>query len=230
LVLDLLESVGASSFANTIEPTLVDLSESSLAGITLLISVLIGLWSASSYVGAFGRSLNRIFETQENRPIWKLRLMMLAVTLVTVALTVVVALSLVMTGPVATAVGEVLELGSTAMTIWNFAKWPIVLLLVVFIVALLYSATPNVSRNRFRFVSAGSFVAIGIWIIASIGFGFYISNFARYDRIYGSLASIIVFLLWLWLTNLALLFGAQIDADLVRVRAQRSDSGEPAAK
>ncbi|HPU13255.1 MAG TPA: YihY/virulence factor BrkB family protein [Aeromicrobium sp.] len=215
-ILRLLNEVGASSVGETIEPTLVELSAAPRAGMTLVLGVLAGLWSASSYVGAFGRGLNRIFEVDEERPGWRLRLMMLGVTIVTVTLSVVVALSLVMTGPAARAVGDVIGLGSTAVVIWNIAKWPAVLLIVAFIVALLYFATPNIPREKFRWVSVGSFVAIGTWLLASLAFGFYIANFASYDKTYGSLGGIVIFLLWLWLTNLALLFGAQIDAELVR--------------
>ena len=143
---------------------------------------------------------------------------MLLITLVTVVLTALVALSLVLTGPAAEAVGDVIGLGSTAVLVWNIAKWPVMLLVVVFIVALLYYATPNVKQPKFRWISVGAAVAIVTWLIASAAFGFYVANFSSYDKTYGSLAGVIVFLLWLWITNLALLFGAELDAELERGR------------
>ena len=162
--------------------------------------------------------MNRIYEIDEGRPIWKLRPAMLLVTLITVVLTALVALGLVLTGPAAQAVGDAIGLGSTVVTIWNIAKWPVLLAVVVLIVALLYYATPNVKQPKFRWISVGAVVAILIWVVASAAFGFYVANFASYNKTYGSLAGVIVFLLWLWITNLALLFGAELDAELERGR------------
>lgn len=217
-LLDILRDVGASSAADTLEPTLTQLSQSQDAGLGLVLGLAAALWSASEYVGAFGRGMNRIYEIDEGRPIWKLRPAMLLVTLVTVALTAVVALGLVLTGPAAQAVGDALGLGSTVVTVWNIAKWPVLLAVVVLIVALLYYATPNVKQPKFRWISIGALVAILTWVVASAAFGLYVATFASYDRTYGSLAGVIVFLLWLWLTNLALLFGAELDAELERGR------------
>ena len=217
-LLDILRDVGASSAADTLEPTLTQLSQSQGAGIGLIIGLAVALWSASGYVGAFGRGMNRIYEIDEGRPIWKLRPAMLLVTLVTVVLTAIVALGLVLTGPAAQAVGNALGLGSTVVTVWNIAKWPVLLAVVVLIVALLYYATPNVKQPKFRWISIGAIVAILTWIVASAAFGFYVANFASYNKTYGSLAGVIVFLLWLWITNLALLFGAELDAELERGR------------
>lgn len=217
-LLQILRDIGASSAANTLEPTLVELSRSQNAGLGLLLGLALALWSASGYVGAFGRGMNRIYEVPEGRPIWKLRPAMLLVTLVTVLLTALVALGLVLTGPAAQAVGDAVGLGDTAVLVWNIAKWPVLLAVVVLIVALLYYATPNVKQPRFRWVSVGAFVAIAAWVIASAAFGFYVANFSSYNRTYGSLAGVVVFLLWLWITNLALLFGAELDAELERGR------------
>ena len=217
-LLDILRDVGASSAADTLEPTLTQLSQSQGAGIGLIVGLAAALWSASGYVGAFGRGMNRIYEIDEGRPIWKLRPAMLLVTLVTVVLTAIVALGLVLTGPAAEAVGNALGLGSTVVTVWNIAKWPVLLAVVVLIVALLYYATPNVKQPKFRWISIGAIVAILTWIVASAAFGFYVANFASYNKTYGSLAGVIVFLLWLWITNLALLFGAELDAELERGR------------
>lgn len=188
------------------------------AGIALIVGLALALWSASGYVGAFGRAMNRIYEVDEGRPIWKLRPVMLVVTAVVVVLAALVAAALVLTGPVARAVGDAVGIGPTALTVWNIAKWPVAVLLVVVIIALLYYATPNVRQPKFRWISVGAVVAILVWAIASAGFGFYVANFGSYDATYGALGGVIVFLLWLWITNLALLFGAELDAELERGR------------
>ena len=217
-LLQILRDVGASSAADTLEPTLTQLSQSQDVGVGLVVGLAAALWSASGYVGAFGRGMNRIYEVDEGRPIWKLRPAMLLVTLVTVVLTAIVALGLVLTGSAAQAVGDAVGVGSTVVTTWNIAKWPVLLAVVVLIVALLYYATPNVRQPKFRWISVGALVAIVTWVVASALFGVYVANFSSYDRTYGSLAGVIAFLLWLWITNLALLFGAELDAELERGR------------
>jgi membrane protein len=217
-LLQILRDIGASSAADTLEPTLTQLSQSQNSGLGLIIGLAAALWSASGYVGAFGRGMNRIYEVDEGRPIWKLRPTMLVVTVLTVVLTALVALGLVLTGPAAKAVGDAVGLGSTVVTVWNIGKWPVLLAVVVLIVALLYYATPNARQPKFRWISVGAVVAILTWIIASALFGFYVANFSDYDKTYGSLAGVIVFLLWLWITNLALMFGAELDAELERGR------------
>lgn len=217
-LLQILRDIGASSAANTLEPTITQLAASQGAGLALVIGLLAALWSASGYVNAFSRGMNRIYEIDEGRPIWKLRPVMLLITLVTVLLAALVAVGLVLTGPAAEAVGRAIGLESTAVTVWSIAKWPMLLAVVVLIVALLYYATPNVKQPKFRWVSVGAIIAIVVWIIASAAFGFYVSNFSSYDKTYGSLAGVIAFLLWLWITNLALLFGAEVDAELERGR------------
>ena len=214
----ILRNLGAGSAVDTLEPVLKSLSTSSGAGFALVIGIATALWSASGYVGSFGRALNRIYETGEGRPFWKLRPVLLLVTLVVVLLVALVALALVVSGPVAASVGDAIGLGSTVVTVWNIAKWPVVLIVVVVIVALLYYATPNVQQPKFRWFSLGAVVAILVWVVASAGFGFYVSNFSNYNKTYGSLAGVIIFLLWLWITNLALLFGAELDAELERGR------------
>jgi membrane protein len=217
-LLQILRDIGATSAADTLEPTLAELSKTQNAGIGLIVGLAVALWSASGYVGAFGRGMNRIYEVEEGRPIWKLRPVMLLVTLITVVLTALVALGLVLTGPAAQAVGDAVGLGDTAVLVWNIAKWPVMLAVVIAIVALLYYATPNVRQPRFRWISVGAVVAILTWVVASAAFGFYVANFASYNRTYGSLAGVVAFLLWLWITNLALLFGAELDAELERGR------------
>ncbi|WP_197025823.1 YihY/virulence factor BrkB family protein [Nocardioides sp. URHA0020] len=225
-LLGILRDVGAASAADTLEPTLTQLSKAQNSGLALIVGLATALWSASGYVGAFGRGMNRVYEVDEGRPIWKLRPTMLVVTLITVVLTAVVAIGLVLTGPAATAVGNAIGLGSTVVTVWNIAKWPVLLAVVVLIVALLYYATPNVKQPKFRWISVGALVAILTWVVASALFGFYVANFASYNKTYGSLAGVIVFLLWLWITNLALLFGAELDAELERGR--QLQAGMPA--
>jgi membrane protein len=188
------------------------------AGLALVLGVVLALWSASGYVGAFGRAMNRIYEIDEGRPVWRLRPVMLLVTLVAVVIAALTVAALALSGPVAQAVGDAVGLGATAVTVWNLAKWPVVVLLVVVLVAILYHVTPNVRQPRMRWLSVGAFVAILVWALASAAFGLYVATFASYDATYGSLAGIIVFLLWLWITNLALLFGAELDAELERGR------------
>ena len=139
-----------------------------------------------------------------------------------------VALSLVLTGPAAAAVGNAIGLGSTAVLVWNIAKWPVLLLVVVLVVAVLYYATPNIQQPKFRWISVGAVLAIVVWIAASALFGFYVANFSSYNKTYGALAGVVVFLLWLWITNLALLFGAELDSELERGRELQS--GLPAER
>jgi membrane protein len=211
-----LNQVGVSS--PTINQAITQVASSQGAGFALVLGLLSALWSASGYVGAFGRAMNRMYEVDEGRPVWKLRPVMLLVTLVTVLLAAAVLVALVVTGPAATAVGNAIGLGSTAVLVWQIAKWPIMLAVVVLIVALLYYATPNVKQPKFRWISVGAVFAIVTWVVVSFLFGLYVANFSSYNKTYGSLAGVIVFLLWLWLTNLALLFGAELDSELERGR------------
>ncbi|WP_313404039.1 YihY/virulence factor BrkB family protein [Aeromicrobium sp.] len=217
-LLSILRDVGAGNAAETLEPTLRQLADSQSSGFALVFGLLAALWSASAYVNGFSRGMNRIYEIEEGRPIWKLRPIMLALTVVTVVLAALVGVALVLTGPAAEAVGNAIGLGSTATTVWSIAKWPVLLFVVILIVALLYYVTPNVKQPKFRWISIGAVVAILAWILASAGFGLYVANFSNYNKTYGSLAGVIVFLLWLWITNLALLFGAELDAELERGR------------
>lgn len=217
-VLNVLDDITAPSTMEVIRPVVDGIVESDTAGFTLIAGLLGALFTASGYVGAFGRAMNRIYEIQEGRPLWKLRPMMMAVTLVTVLLVAIALVMLVISGPVAKAIGSAVGLGSTAVFVWDVAKWPALLGVVMLVVAILYWSTPNVQQPKFRWISAGAVVAIVTWIIASVGFGFYVSNFGSYNATYGSLAGVVVFLLWLWITNIALLFGAELDAELERGR------------
>jgi membrane protein len=184
----------------------------------LIIGIVGALWSASGYVGAFGRAMNRVYEIKEGRPFWKLRPLMIVITLASVILAGLVAIGLVVSGPLARAIGDAIGLGETAVTVWNIAKWPVLLLLAALVVAILYYATPNVKQPKFRWISVGAGIAIVTWVVASALFGLYVSQFSNYNKTYGSLAGVIIFLLWLWITNLALLFGAEVDAEMERGR------------
>ncbi|MBT0994701.1 YihY/virulence factor BrkB family protein [Cellulomonas sp. DKR-3] len=217
-VMQVVGDVAPQSAVDSIEPVLDRLTQAPSAGLALVVGLVLALWSASGYVAAFGRGMNRVYEVDEGRPVWKLRPALLLVTLVLVVIAVVIAAALVLSGDVARSVGEVIGASDVVVTVWDIAKWPLILLLVVVAVALLYYATPNVQQPRFRWLSLGAVVAIVVWLVASVAFGFYVANFSSYDRTYGSLAGVIVFLLWLWITNLALLFGAELDAELERGR------------
>ena len=215
---DVLGDLGAGPAADTIRSQIDQLTQSSATGIGLVVGILGALWSASGYVGAFGRAMNRIYEVDEGRPFYKLRPLQMIITLGAVLLAGLVAIGLVVSGPVARAIGDAIGLGDTGVTAWGVVKWPVLLALAALAIAILYYATPNVKQPRFRWISLGALVAIVVWVIASALFGLYIAHFASYDKTYGSLAGVIIFLLWLWITNLALLFGGELDAEIERGR------------
>ena len=217
-VLDIVGDIASPSVVDSIRGPVEQLIGAPSAGVALVIGILASLWSASGYVGAFGRAMNRMYEIDEGRPIWKLRPIMLLVTVIALIMVAAVALMLAVSGPIATSIGNTIGLGDTALLVWNIARWPVILILVIAIVAILYWATPNVTQPKFRWVSAGAVLAIVTWIIASALFAVYVANFSSYNKTYGALAGVIVFLLWLWLTNLALLFGAEFDSELERGR------------
>ena len=217
-VLDIASDLAPGSTVDTLRPTIQQLVESPSAGFALILGILTALWSASGYVGAFGRAMNRIYEVPEGRPVWKLRPLQLVLTLAGLIMVAAVGFMLAVSGPVAKAVGNAIGVGEVALTVWNICRWPVILLLVIVAVAVLYYATPNVSQPKFRWISVGAALAIVVWILASVGFGFYVANFGSYNKTYGALAGVIIFLLWLWITNLALLFGAELDAELERGR------------
>ncbi|GAA6527114.1 YihY/virulence factor BrkB family protein [Intrasporangium sp. DVR] len=217
-LLDILEAVGQGDSADTLRGPITDMVNSGAAGLTLAVGLVGAIWSASGYIGAFGRAMNRIYGVDEGRPFIRLRPINLALTVAFVIMAALILLGLVLTGDLARAVGDTIGLGEAAVTAWSIAKWPAILLLVIVMVALLYWATPNVKQPRFRWLSVGAVIAILVAIVASVGFGFYVSGFSNYDKTYGSLAGVIVFLLWMWLMNLALLFGAEVDAEMERGR------------
>ncbi|HEX6151268.1 YihY/virulence factor BrkB family protein [Nocardioides sp.] len=216
--LDVLRPLVSPDVLGSVEPALTDIAESDAAGWALVLGLAGAVWTASGYVGAFGRAMNRVYEIDEGRPFWKLRPVMMLITLFAVVMCALVLLMLVVSGPLAESVGSVLGVGDEVVLLWNIVKWPLIGLFVVVIVAVLYYATPNVQQPRFRWLSVGAVVAIVGWLLASVGFAFYIANFASYNKTYGSLAGVIVGLLFLWITNLALLFGAELDSEMERGR------------
>ncbi|KJL21293.1 ribonuclease BN/unknown domain fusion protein [Microbacterium oxydans] len=217
-VLGIIEQVAPGDTVDTIRGPIEQIAESPGAGFALITGILLAIWSASGYVGAFSRAMNRIYEIEEGRPFWKLKPVQLLVTVITIVLLVIAAIILVVSGSVTKAIGDALGIGDVPQTVWSIAKWPLLIFIVVLVVAILYYATPNAKQPKFRWISMGALLAIIVLALATAAFGFYVGNFSNYDRTYGSLAGIIIFLLWLWIANLALLFGAEFDAELERGR------------
>jgi membrane protein len=197
-------------------------------GILFIVGLAAALWSASGYVAAFMRASNAIYDVEEGRPIWKKAPVRVAVTLVLVVLLAISALAVALTGPVAKQVGQVVGIGKSVVTVWDIAKWPVLLLIVSFMFAILYWASPNVRQPGFRWISPGGIVAVVLWVVASAAFAFYVANFGSYNKTYGALGGVIVFLVWLWISNIAVLLGAEFDAELERAR--RIEAGHPPEK
>jgi membrane protein len=188
------------------------------SGIVGIVAIALALWSASNYVAAFMRASNAIYDVPEGRPIWKTAPVRLGVTIVTMVLLVAAAVIVVVTGGLARKVGDMLGLGSVAVTVWDIAKWPVLLIIIGLILAILFWASPN-AKHGFQWVSPGGFLAVILWLIASALFALYVANFSHYNKIYGSLAGIIIFLIWMWISNVAILLGAEFNAELERGRA-----------
>ncbi|HEV7899339.1 MAG TPA: YihY/virulence factor BrkB family protein [Planosporangium sp.] len=189
------------------------------AGVFAVVGLAGALWSASGYIGAFMRASNTIYDVPEGRPVWKTLPIRLGVTVLTGAFLFVIALAVVLTGGLAAQLGKLLGLGTGVVRVWDIAKWPVLAIMVSFLFAVLYWASPNARPGGFRWVTPGGLVGVLVWVIASAGFAVYVANFASYNKIYGSLAGIIIFLVWLWISNIAILLGAEFDAELQRSRA-----------
>jgi membrane protein len=218
------ERLGPSSAADTFADPIQDVTRSQgTAGIALVIGLAAALWTASAYVGAFMRASNEIYEVEEGRGIIKLRPLQMLVTLVLVVLLAIVVAAVALTGPVAEEVGSQMGIGSTAVTVWNIAKWPVLAVIIVFMLALLYYSAPNVKFPGFKWITPGSVLAIVIWLVASAAFAFFVANFGSYNKTYGALAGVIVALVWLWITNVAILLGAELNAEVERSRELRQD-------
>jgi membrane protein len=228
-ITDVVTQIGPQSAADTFSDPIESITSSSATSLTMVIvGIVVGVWSASGYVGAFIRASNVIYETPEGRPFWKLRPVQLAITLVIVVLAVITLLGLVVSGPLAEAIGGAIGLSDAAVTAYQIAKWPILALLVMTIFAVLYYASPNVKVRGFVWVTPGSIVALSVWIVSSAAFAFYVSNFGAYDKTYGTLGGVVVLLIWLWITNLAILFGHELNAE--RERSAELAEGVPRAE
>jgi membrane protein len=218
-ITEIVTKLGPSSAGDTFAGPIKSItSHRSAAGILLVVGLATALWSASGYVGAFMRAANVIYETPEGRPFWKLRPLQIFVTLIMLLLLAAVALALVLTGPVVDAVAGPLGVGSTAVSIWNIAKWPVLLAVVVTMFAVLFYAAPNVKLAGFRWVTPGALLAIVLWLIASAAFAFYVANFGSYDKTYGTLGGVVCLLVWFWITNVALLLGMELNSERERGR------------
>jgi membrane protein len=227
-ITDMVTKVGPSSAADTFAGPIKSItSNRGTAGVLFIVGLGTALWSASAYVGAFMRAANIVYETPEGRPFWKLRPLQILVTLVMLVMLALVAVALVLTGPIVTAVAGPLGIGSTAVSIWNIAKWPVLLAVMVTMFAVLFYSAPNVKLVGFRWVTPGALLAIVLWLVASAAFAFYAANFGSYDKTYGTLGGLVCLLVWLWITNVALLLGMELNSE--RERSRELDAGVPGA-
>lgn len=222
---DIVTRIGPASAADTFAGPIRSLTaHRSAAGILFVVGLATALWSASGYIGAFMRAANAVYGTEETRAFWKLRPLQLAVTAVMVVLLAFLAIGFVISGSVARSLGDTIGLGDSAVTVWNIAKWPVMLLVAVVMIALLTWVGPDVRQPRFRWITPGAAIGLLILILASVGFAFYTANLGSYNATYGALGGVIVFLVWLWIANLALLFGVELDAQLERQRKVEADA------
>jgi len=225
---DVIGALGPASAVDTFKGPIESVTANrGAAGVVAIIGVVSALWSASGYVGAFSEASNSIYEVEEGRPFWKLKPLQLLVTFICISLVAVTALALVVSGPLATAIGEAIGLGDAAITAWQWGKWPVMLLLVVLIVHVLYYASPN-AKVRKKWVSPGAILTLVVWILASVAFAFYVANFGSYNKTYGTLGGVITFLVWLWITNIAILLGQEMNAEVERSR--ELEAGTPGAE
>ncbi|MFI5496153.1 YihY/virulence factor BrkB family protein [Actinoplanes sp. NPDC051859] len=216
--------VGNDSFQAVLDAIIIDQGSPK----TLLSFGLVGaLWSASGFVGVFTRASNRIYGVQEGRPVWKLRPLQIGLSAVALVLMAVVALGLVVSGPVVDAVGNALHAGSTARLAWSIGRWPVLVMILMLLLSLLFWIAPNVQQPRFRWLTLGGVVALLVWALASFGFGLYVANFGSYDETYGSLGAVIAFLVWLYLSNSALMLGVEINAEVQRGRQLQAGKPDP---
>jgi len=225
---EIVSDLGPSSAAETFRGPIESITANrETAGALFVAGFAVALYSASAYVGAFMRASNVIYEVEEGRPFWKLRPLQIAVTLVMVLLVAVVSLALVLSGPLATSVGDAVGLSDSLVDTYRYAKWPLLALVVLLMLSLLYYASPNVRLPGYRWLTPGSVLALTLWVVASAAFALYVGNFGSYDKTYGTLGGVVSFLVWLWITNIALLLGAELNAELERSR--ELEAGVPGA-
>jgi membrane protein len=226
---DAITAVVPAQAASTLNPVIEQIAGSSKsASLGLIVGVALAVWSASGYVGAFTRAANVVYETPEGRKIWKLKPLQLLITLIGILFAALILAMLVLSGPVVDAIGQSIGLGDTVLNIWSWAKWPVILVLLALMIAVLYYSTPNVKLRGFKFISPGALVAILVAVVASAAFAFYVANFGSYNKTYGALAGVVIFLIWFWLINLALLFGIELNAEIERTKELKA--GVPRAE
>ncbi|MFE1413235.1 YihY/virulence factor BrkB family protein [Streptomyces sp. NPDC058746] len=219
-VLENLRKLAPGSVRDVLSDAVTQLQgHSGVGSLLAVVGLVLALWSASGYVAAFIRASNAVYDVPEGRSVWKVLPLRLVLTVALMLLACASALIVVFTGGLARRAGEALGIGDTALLVWSIAKWPVLVLLVTIMIALLYWAAPNAKGRGFTWVTPGSFLALVIWTIVSTGFAFYVANFGSYNKTYGTVAGVIVFLVWLWLTNLAILLGLEFDAEMTRQRA-----------
>ncbi|GAB2673993.1 YihY/virulence factor BrkB family protein [Nocardia goodfellowii] len=220
------EDMGAGSATALLVDAIKELQGSQqIAGPLAIIGLLTALWTASGYIGAFMRAANAVYDVDEGRPIWKTVPVRVGLTALMVVLLAVCAVGVVATGGIADRVGQWLGVGSAGVMAWDIVKWPVLAILISLAFAMLYWVAPNAKQPGFRWLSPGSVLAVVVWIAASAGFAVYVANFGSYNKTYGSLGGVAVFLVWLWISNIAVLLGAEFDAELARGR--RIEEGMP---
>ena len=210
---------GNQQIGDLVNTVLNQVKDQGSAGVAAIIGIVLAFWSASGYVAAFMRASNAVYDVPEGRPLWKTLPIRVAVTAVIGVMLIVSAFIVVFTGKLAQVVGEKIGLGGVAVTVWNVAKWPVLVVLVSLMFAILYWASPNAKTGGFRWISPGGVFAVVLWLAASAAFAIYLATFADYGKTYGALGSVIAFLVWLWISNIAILLGAELDAELERGRA-----------
>lgn len=226
---DIVARIGPASAVDTFRGPIESVTANKgTSGIFAIGGIVLALNSASGYVGAFMRASNQMYEVDEGRAFWKLRPLQILVTLAMVLLLALAGVAVVVTGPVADAVGSAIGVGSTFVTVWDLAKWPVLVLVVGTMISVLYYAAPNAEVPRFRWVTAGSLLAVGVWIVASGLFALYAANFGSYDKTYGTLGGVVAFLVWLWITNVAILLGNELNAE--RERSRQLAAGDMRAR
>jgi membrane protein len=229
ILMDTVSQLGPDTAARTFQGPIRSITANrGTAGVMFVVGVLSALWAASGYVSAFADASNSIYEVEEGRPFWKLKPLQLAVTFVLILLAALVALALVMSGPIVGALGSSLGISDTALSVWRLAKWPALILLVLVIFGALYYTGPNARVSGVRWVTGGAVLALAVWLVASVVLALYVANFSSYNKTYGTLGGVVVFLLWLWITNMAILLGAEFNAETER--AKQIHTGVPGAR